>query len=250
MSRKKTQAEFLAEIEDKPFVAISKFHGMQKPIRMFCLKCFRPWTTKPGFLLWGGKGCHHCAREAVAVKNRKGNKILEDHGDWLRIDVSTEAIPGATMDIDKADWEFIRQRTKCRVVMTGRPDKRGWYARVKVGDRRVKVHSLLVGKLPHGMCVDHIDPSTRKHINNRRSNIRVCRVGDNAKNRRLANNNTSRATGVRRYAKNGKWVAYINVNRKRIHLGYFTSFDEAVAARKAAEARYFGEFAFGAKNPG
>uniref|UniRef100_A0AB39C382 HNH endonuclease n=1 Tax=Salmonella phage vB_SE126_1P TaxID=3236703 RepID=A0AB39C382_9VIRU len=34
------------------------------------------------------------------------------------------------------------------------------------------------------------------------------------------------------------WVAKIKVDRRKIHLGQFDNFDEAVAARKDAEAAY------------
>jgi hypothetical protein len=33
--------------------------------------------------------------------------------------------------------------------------------------------------------------------------------------------------------KSGKWRAYINVERKHLHLGTFPTFEEAAAARKA-----------------
>lgn len=45
------------------------------------------------------------------------------------------------------------------------------------------------------------------------------------------------ARGVR--LKCGKWVAEIGVNRKKIHLGTFETFDDAIKARKEAEEKYF-----------
>ena len=50
--------------------------------------------------------------------------------------------------------------------------------------------------------------------------------------------NTSGKTGVAP-TKNGKWVAYIDCE-KRIHLGTFENFEEAVSVRKEAELKYFG----------
>lgn len=43
--------------------------------------------------------------------------------------------------------------------------------------------------------------------------------------------------GVR--LKCGKWVAEIGVNRRKIHLGTFETFDDAIKARKTAEQKYF-----------
>ena len=39
-----------------------------------------------------------------------------------------------------------------------------------------------------------------------------------------------------------KWRVQITVDRKKNHIGCFDNFDEAVAARKAAEAKYQGEY--------
>lgn len=46
--------------------------------------------------------------------------------------------------------------------------------------------------------------------------------------------------GVKWYEERQKWHAYINFNGKRIPLGRFKTFEEAVAVRKAAEVKYFG----------
>ena len=40
----------------------------------------------------------------------------------------------------------------------------------------------------------------------------------------------------------GKWEAYITVNKKTIHLGRFSTEEEALDARKVAELKYFGEY--------
>lgn len=51
-------------------------------------------------------------------------------------------------------------------------------------------------------------------------------------------------TGVRGVScgKNGKYVAYIYFKGERYHLYYGTDKDKAIAARKEAEQRLFGEF--------
>ena len=49
-------------------------------------------------------------------------------------------------------------------------------------------------------------------------------------------NNTSGATGVSRYG--NRWLARICPSRRTIYIGIFDSFDEAVAARRAAEVAY------------
>ena len=40
------------------------------------------------------------------------------------------------------------------------------------------------------------------------------------------------------YRRNGKFTAYIGVNKKQVWLGYFTNFEDAVNARLKAEEKY------------
>jgi hypothetical protein len=63
-------------------------------------------------------------------------------------------------------------------------------------------------------------------------------------NRHTHSNNTSGVTGVGWNKDSQKWCAYICKNYEQIHLGYFDNFDDAVRARKDAEEKYFGEYAY------
>ena len=63
-------------------------------------------------------------------------------------------------------------------------------------------------------------------------------------NTRLKSNNTSGVTGVNWDKRYNKWEARIKKDYKQIHLGYFNDFEDAVKARKDAEKKYFGEFAY------
>lgn len=40
-----------------------------------------------------------------------------------------------------------------------------------------------------------------------------------------------------------RWKAYIKINKKQIHLGYFSTPEEAAVAYNNAAIKYFGEFA-------
>lgn len=55
-------------------------------------------------------------------------------------------------------------------------------------------------------------------------------------------NNTSGHKGVHLNKKSGKWVARIGLNSKRITIGTYDNFEDAVKARKDAEMTYYGEF--------
>lgn len=56
--------------------------------------------------------------------------------------------------------------------------------------------------------------------------------------RKKNSNSSTGVTGISRF-RNGKYRAYITVDRKQIGLGYFDSIDDAIAVRKAAEKKYF-----------
>ena len=95
------------------------------------------------------------------------------------------------------------------------------------------------GPIPKGLQIDHID---QNRSNNRLSNLRLATNAENARNRRVQITNTSGFKGVSRLP-NGSWRAKINVHGRKIHIGHFANFEEATAARQAAELKYHGAFA-------
>tara|TARA_R110000764_G_scaffold28636_7_gene67423 strand:- start:1849 stop:2334 length:486 start_codon:yes stop_codon:yes gene_type:complete len=101
-----------------------------------------------------------------------------------------------------------------------------------------KLLHRVIMEAPDGMDVDHIDGNT---LNNRKSNLRVCSHHENLMNRKKHKNNKSGVKGVSWYKNLNKWHAQIQCDKK-IHLGYYDDFDEAVKVRKEAEEKYFGEF--------
>ena len=82
--------------------------------------------------------------------------------------------------------------------------------------------------------LDHEDGDGR---NNRMGNLREATQLENARNMRRTRLNTSGVSGVTRDAARGKWHVHIRDGEKNTGLGRFDSFDDAVAARKAAEQR-------------
>jgi hypothetical protein len=58
-------------------------------------------------------------------------------------------------------------------------------------------------------------------------------------NRNPAKNNTSGHKGVYWDKSRGKWSAYIQVHGKRVYLGRFSDYEDAVTARELAEEEYF-----------
>jgi hypothetical protein len=90
------------------------------------------------------------------------------------------------------------------------------------------------GEFPDG-DIDHI---SHDRADNRIANLRIVDDAANAKNRRLHQDNKSGVPGVRFDAARGKWIALIGSKGRRYNLGRFSSFDDAVNARRDAEIRF------------
>jgi hypothetical protein len=112
------------------------------------------------------------------------------------------------------------------------------YLRVQMLGSKYLLHRLAVlwmeGCWPQGE-VDHIDGDPR---NNRWTNLRVVPREANRRNAARRSDNTSGVTGVWRVPESGKWLAYIRYDKRLKNLGRYERFEDAVAARKAAETIY------------
>lgn len=117
------------------------------------------------------------------------------------------------------------------------------YRQIKINGTLHRAHRLVwlwvTGKWP----VNEID-----HVNGVRNanywlNLREATHSQNAMNRGMLANNTSSFKGVFWNKRAQKWMGQINLNSRRIHLGYFDAIEDACAARTAAEERLHGEFA-------
>lgn len=95
----------------------------------------------------------------------------------------------------------------------------------------------LIWKMQTGQDPDTIDHLNGIRTDNRWVNLRNGSSLDNQRNLSLAKNNTSGRVGVRQN-RWGSWRAEIQVLTRRICLGSFATFEEACAARAAAEKHY------------
>lgn len=93
---------------------------------------------------------------------------------------------------------------------------------------------------PSGFVVDHIN---RNRLDNRRENLRVASRSQNTANSIKPSTNTSGFKGVHYRKDQGRWRAFIRVNKKGISLGQYSTAEEAAKAYNEAAVKYFGEFA-------
>lgn len=109
------------------------------------------------------------------------------------------------------------------------------YIRIGIDGQRYAAHRvaflLMEGHLPK-LHVDHINGC---RSDNRWGNLRHASRTENNRNRCNRSDNTSGHPGVTWMPRNKKWRARINNGERRISLGLFTTIEQAVAARKAAE---------------
>lgn len=134
---------------------------------------------------------------------------------------------------DKEDYDLIKKYTWCK-------NKDG-YIVSETHNRHIKLHRLILNPNPE-LDVDHIGGNKTRH-DNRKSNLRVCTRGQNARNKIDMSNNTSGCIGVVWHKYANKWMARITVNNEGIYLGLFVNKQDAINARIEAEKKYFKDFA-------
>ena len=96
-------------------------------------------------------------------------------------------------------------------------------------------------------CSGHDPAAEVDHINgtrtdNRISNLRPADRAQQTANSARRHNNRSGYKGVNFYPRLNRWVAQIQKHKKKHHLGYFTTAEEAAAAYAAASLELHGEF--------
>ena len=106
--------------------------------------------------------------------------------------------------------------------------------------------SRLITDASKGYVVDHINHDKR---DNRKINLRIVTVSQNGMNMIPPQDKEYECRGIEFNLKVNKWAARISVNKKRISLGYFDILEDAVAARKKAEEKYYGEYKYNPNAP-
>lgn len=105
---------------------------------------------------------------------------------------------------------------------------------------RVILSRVLGRSLMSNEQVDHINGNS---LDNRRSNLRLATNGQNGMNKGKTRRNASGYKGVYWHKRVQKWTAEIKLNKKKYHLGYFDTPEEAFEQYKKAAVELHGEFA-------
>jgi hypothetical protein len=147
--------------------------------------------------------------------------------------------------IDKEDLEkinFIRWHVRYA------PDGDNWYATSckylgtidgKARYRNIHIHSIIMDVL--GQPNIRVDHKNHDGLDNRKENLRLTNVIDNAKNRKSKNKNNS--SGYRNVSwVSNKWTVQLQVNGKNTVLGKFDDVHEAGKFAEEMRNKYYGKF--------
>ena len=122
----------------------------------------------------------------------------------------------------------------------GHLDEKG-YHRISIKGRNYRSHRLawlyMTGEWPKNQ-IDHRD---RNRANNRWANLRIATKSQNGSNTGPYRTNKCGLKGVHQ-RKNGRFLASIQVRKKKIHIGVFDTAEDAHAAYCRMSSRLHGEF--------
>ena len=173
-------------------------------------------------------GCYNRERLWQSHKKYNDYEIQEDY-------VIMYTFKNEIFLVDLDDFWRVRKYCWCK-------NKQGYLlTRLKKGKNVLL--SRYIMDCPDEMDVDHKNGTTSLY-DNRKENLRIATTEQNSQNRALHSNNKSGVTGVNWDKQKNKWQAYITVNKKRIHLGFFNDIENAIKVRKDAEDKYFGEYSY------
>ena len=141
--------------------------------------------------------------------------------------------------IDSSDFDLVNGYN-----WTAQVNRNNVYAyrseRISGRSNTMLLHRILM-QPEDGMVVDHINGNT---LDNRRANLRVCTASQNSQNSRLSKSNTTGLKGVTFRKDRNKFQAQIIVQRKKKHLGYFDTPEEAHAEYLVASRAMHGDYGY------
>jgi HNH endonuclease/AP2 domain len=110
------------------------------------------------------------------------------------------------------------------------------------GVYKILAHHIAYYKMRGKWPPREMDHKRGNRADNRWSKLRLAKHHQNISNQKLRINNTSGITGISWYKATNKWQVRIGHRYRTINVGYFSTLQEAIKARRQAEKKYFGKF--------
>jgi AP2 domain. len=141
---------------------------------------------------------------------------------------------------DKEDYDLIKGYSWFK-------HHKYFVAKVPMGENKtIYLHRLVMGlgfeEYDYHTEIDHI--ITENKFDNRKSNLRIVNKSQNNTNKIVQKNNKSGYPGIVWNSRDEVWEVYINIECKKTYLGRFKNKDDAIAKRKWAENKYYGEYSY------
>ena len=179
----------------------------------------------------GTKSCGCFVRENMSKIKKKYNTY----------DLTGEYGIGYTLKNEEF-WFDLEDYSKIKDYCWSK-NKDGYIVSTNIKTRKTTLLHRIITNCLDNLMPDHIHGKETRY-DNRKSNLRIVTKQQNGMNSALSENNTSGVSGVKWHSRDKVWESCITVNYKRIYLGRYDKFEDAVKARKNAEEKYFGEFSY------
>lgn len=126
-----------------------------------------------------------------------------------------------------------------RKMHRGRPHALYVGVRDKLYSAHRIIWTMVNGEIPTGLMIDHVNGNP---FDNQLANLRLATNAENLRNRGKNTNNACGLKGVTQM-RGGRWMARININGVKTHIGTFDTKDLAHAAYCTAAKIHHGQFA-------
>ena len=176
----------------------------------------------------------YCCKEHQNLAHRKTNEYIlnEDYAEIV-IDSPKYGIVKAKIDLD--DVELCKQYC-WMAIQTGKRGDFYFTARDRKNPKRyIRLHRLIMN-CPDDKVIDH--RNTYDHLDNRKSNLRICTALENAQNIKIPLKNKSGYKNVFYDKRKKKFQAFLTRNKKLQHIGYYLTAEEANEAVQEAIQEY------------